>query len=174
MVPSQGTRSEGLQLRAEQRRVHIASRRADGSFSLPLPLHRTRTNITSFVETRRCAALNVTDQMCTNVRVPLNGMARSLGIPLGIQGKEYQWGNDAVEMYGYVFLWLTACMGIMVMVHDLALLSPTWKDSFPTPPQSSALEEPRRFCPSWQRRIAQSALRHQQVSLRSDTRYESV
>mmetsp|Transcript_71771 Transcript_71771/g.201424 ORF Transcript_71771/g.201424 Transcript_71771/m.201424 type:complete len:588 (-) Transcript_71771:73-1836(-) len=87
-----------------------------------------RTNITSFVETRRCAALNVTDQMCTNVRVPLNGMARSLGIPLGIQGKEYQWGNDAVEMYGYVFLWLTACMGIMVMVHDLALLSPTWKD----------------------------------------------
>lgn len=78
-----------------------------------------RTNMTQYVERNKCPWLNRTT-FCSDVNIPLSGMGKNLGIPLGTF---YFWGNDAVEVYGYLFLWLTVCMWFMVTVHDLALLT---------------------------------------------------
>jgi len=88
-----------------------------------------RDNITAYVASRRCLGLDINNAKCSNVQVPLHDMARNLGIPLNTDGDDYSLGDDAVEVYGYAFLWTTGFMGILVILHDLALLSTRYKDT---------------------------------------------
>uniref|UniRef100_A0A7S2QQL6 SAM domain-containing protein n=1 Tax=Zooxanthella nutricula TaxID=1333877 RepID=A0A7S2QQL6_9DINO len=82
----------------------------------------------TFIDQNRCVPSNVADlgeQQCATVHVPLHGMGGKLGTPMGV---EYSWANDTVEVYGYLFLWMTFWMWIMITVHDLALLTVNNRD----------------------------------------------
>lgn len=83
-----------------------------------------REDMTAYMQENQCASAT-NDQLCSEVYVPLQGMRRNLGIPLGI---DYHWANDSIEMYGYLFLFMTLCLWFMITLHDLALLTVGPKD----------------------------------------------
>lgn len=86
-----------------------------------------RSDMSTYVSEHQCVG-NTTShgEKCNIVDVPLYQMDRNLGIPLGLTS--YRWRNDAVEVYGHVFLWMTVCLWLAVTTHDMALLTVSKRD----------------------------------------------
>mmetsp|Transcript_98346 Transcript_98346/g.317044 ORF Transcript_98346/g.317044 Transcript_98346/m.317044 type:complete len:579 (-) Transcript_98346:61-1797(-) len=83
-----------------------------------------RENMVQYVDEHRCMGnTSQSGVLCAKADVPLNELEGSLGVPLMATGEWPVGRNDAVELYGYLFLLFTFIMWLVVLVHDLALLS---------------------------------------------------
>mmetsp|Transcript_48223 Transcript_48223/g.149126 ORF Transcript_48223/g.149126 Transcript_48223/m.149126 type:complete len:469 (+) Transcript_48223:86-1492(+) len=58
--------------------------------------------------------------LCTEVRIPVTGLQRKVGLPLG---ENANINSDVLATYAFIFLYLGLCVWFTVTVHDLALLS---------------------------------------------------
>mmetsp|Transcript_50403 Transcript_50403/g.108636 ORF Transcript_50403/g.108636 Transcript_50403/m.108636 type:complete len:668 (+) Transcript_50403:93-2096(+) len=86
-----------------------------------------RHHMAAYVAKNRCPGNTTYDSTtCSLSEVPLHALDSYLGIPMGDQ---YEWKNDAVEVYGYLFMGFTVLMWLIVMVHDLGLLTNGHKDN---------------------------------------------
>mmetsp|Transcript_41319 Transcript_41319/g.95682 ORF Transcript_41319/g.95682 Transcript_41319/m.95682 type:complete len:485 (+) Transcript_41319:46-1500(+) len=81
-----------------------------------------RQDMIDFVESHSCTPVPAVVGTCAEVSVPLHDVAGKLGIPLG-SADSYQQSNDSLEIYALLFLFLTVCMWLAVVIHDFTLLS---------------------------------------------------
>eukprot|EP00929_Paragymnodinium_shiwhaense_P031788 TRINITY_DN17739_c0_g1_i2.p1 TRINITY_DN17739_c0_g1~~TRINITY_DN17739_c0_g1_i2.p1 ORF type:complete len:499 (+),score=52.99 TRINITY_DN17739_c0_g1_i2:123-1619(+) len=81
-----------------------------------------RMDMPAFVESRLCEAPALSNASCAASYIPSSALYRNLGIPLAITWDYVLW-CDMLEIYGHLFLWVSACLWLNVVIHDLALLS---------------------------------------------------
>merc|ERR1719329_531411 len=76
---------------------------------------------------RLCTVAEVAGTLCRNERIPVADVSRNLGSPMGeVQSQSML--HDFLDFYSYLFLWLTFLLWISVVVHDMSLIHPTWKN----------------------------------------------
>jgi len=83
-----------------------------------------RNDMLAYINDKSCTPSTFVPEKttCSVLDVPLHDMQRKLGIPLG-RNEEYGPYNDLLEVYAFVFLYLTICMWVAVIIHDFTLLS---------------------------------------------------
>lgn len=82
-----------------------------------------RTDMLAWVAQNSCnASAYIGGETCSVIDIPLHDMQRKLGTPLG-RSVEYQYTNDILEVYALLFLYLTICLWVAVVIHDMTLLS---------------------------------------------------